>query len=71
MSWSLPIEFKQANASTSGCTKYQQFYNTLAYWLVGNPISSCTLSGSGLSYVKKTISYYQQIYGTPWPYPAP
>jgi hypothetical protein len=71
LGWSLPIEFKQANASTTGCTNYQQFYNTLAYWLVGNPISSCALSGSGLKYVQNTISYYQQIYGKPWPYPAP
>jgi hypothetical protein len=68
---SLPIEFKQANANTTGCTKYQQFYNTLAYWLVGNPINSCTLSGSGLNYVKGTISNYKQIYGKAWPYPAP
>ena len=68
---SLPLEFQQANANTTGCTTYQQFYNTLAYWLVGNPIKSCTLSGSGLKYVKNTITYYQQIYGKPWPYPAP
>jgi hypothetical protein len=68
---SLPLEFQQANANTSGCTPYQQFYNTLAYWLVGNPINSCTLSGSGLKYVQNTINYYTQIYGQPWPYPAP
>jgi hypothetical protein len=68
---SLPIEFQQANAKTTGCTKYQQLYNTLAYWLVGNPITSCTLSGSGLKYVQAAIGNYQQIYGKAWPYPAP
>jgi hypothetical protein len=68
---SLPIEFQQANANTSGCSTYQQFYNTLAYWLVGNPINSCTLSGSGLKYVQNTINYYKQVYGKAWPYPAP
>jgi hypothetical protein len=68
---SLQIEFTQANASTTGCTKYEQFYNALAYWLVGNPISSCKLSGSGLKYMQSTVGYYQQIYGKAWPYPAP
>jgi hypothetical protein len=68
---SLPIEFKQANAGTKGCTPYQQFYNTLAYWLVGDPISGCTLSGPGLSYVQGAIGNYQMIYGKAWPYPMP
>lgn len=67
---SFAIEYKQANANTS-CSDYQQFYNTLAYWLVGNPIKSCTLKGSGLKYVQNTLTYYQQIYGKPWPYPGP
>jgi hypothetical protein len=68
---SLPIEFQQANASVSGCTNYQQFYNMLAYWLVGNPITSCKLSGMGLDYVNTTIANYETVYGQPWPYDAP
>jgi hypothetical protein len=68
---SLVIEYQQANANVSGCTEYQQLYNTLAYWLVGNAINSCTLTGQGLKYVQTTISNYEQIYGMSWPYPAP
>jgi hypothetical protein len=67
---SLPIEYQQANQGLN-CTNYQQMYNTLAYWLVGNPITSCKLSGQGLKYVQDTIGYYKQIYGKAWPYPAP
>jgi hypothetical protein len=68
---SLPIEFQQANASAGSCTTYQQFYNTLAYWLVGDPITGCNLAGDGLKYVKATIANYEMVYGTTWPYPAP
>jgi hypothetical protein len=68
---SLPLEYTAANAGTSGCTPYEQFYNTLAYWLVGNPITACKLSGQGLTYVNGAIGNYQQIYGKAWPYPMP
>jgi hypothetical protein len=71
LGYSLPIEYLQANQGSAGCTKYQQFYNTLAYWLVGNAANGCTLSGSGLKYVQSAIGHYQQIYGQAWPYPAP
>jgi hypothetical protein len=71
LGYSLPIEYMQANANTSGCSTYQEFYNTLAYWLVGNPINSCQLSGQGLDYVNNVISNYQQVYGKAWPYPGP
>lgn len=68
-SWA--INFQQANAMAPGCTIYQQWYLSLAYWLTGNPTSSCTLTGSGLDYVKSAISNYQMLYGKAWPYPGP
>jgi hypothetical protein len=71
LGYSLPIEYKQANAGVSGCTPYQQFYNTLAYWLVGDPITSCTLSGQGINYVQGAIANYEMIYQKTWPYPMP
>jgi hypothetical protein len=63
--------FKAANAMASGCTTYQQWYLSLAYWLTGNATTSCTLSGSGLQYVQTALSNYQMLYGMPWPYPGP
>lgn len=66
------INFQQANANATGCTQMQQWYLSLAYWLTGNETSSCTLSGSGLSYVKTAITDYETIlYNNTWPYPGP
>jgi hypothetical protein len=66
------INFQQANAQASGCTTYQQWYLSLAYWLTGNATTSCKLSGAGLQYVQTAISDYQTVlYNKTWPYPAP
>jgi hypothetical protein len=64
-------QFIAANAMAKGCTTYQQWYLTLAYWLTGNATSTCTLSGSGLKYVQSALANYQMLYGKPWPYPGP
>jgi hypothetical protein len=64
--------FQAANAGASGCTTYQQWYLTLAYWLTGNPTTSCTLTGSGFDYVQSTLQGYQSpLYGSAWPYSFP
>jgi hypothetical protein len=63
--------FQQANSKASGCSMIQQWYLTMAYWLTGNTQSSCILSGSGYTYDKAVINYYQTLYGTPWVYPFP
>jgi hypothetical protein len=60
-----------ANAGAKGCSTYQQWYLSLAYWLTGNPTSTCSLSGSGLQYVQEALSNYQMLYGKAWPYPGP
>jgi hypothetical protein len=64
-------QFASANSMAKGCTTYQQWYLTLAYWLTGNVTTTCTLSGPGLTYVKNALSNYQSLYGKPWPYPGP
>jgi hypothetical protein len=71
ITYSWAINFQQANATATGCTIYQQWYLSLAYWLTGNATTSCTLSGDGLSYVNNALSNYQMIYNKPWPYPGP
>jgi hypothetical protein len=71
ITYSWAINFMQANAGATGCTIYQQWYLSLAYWLTGNATNSCTLSGSGLNYVKSAEGNYQQLYGKAWPYPGP
>jgi hypothetical protein len=63
--------FEAANAKATGCSTYQQWYLSLAYWLTGNVNTTCTLSGPGLQYVQTALSNYQQLYGKPWPYPGP
>jgi hypothetical protein len=63
--------FQNANAMATGCTTYQQWYLSLAYWLTGNATTSCTPSGSGLSYVNSALSNYKMMYGQTWPYPGP
>jgi hypothetical protein len=64
--------FQAANAGVSGCTIYQQWYLTLAYWLTGNATTSCTLTGSGYDYVRSTLAGYQSpLFGSAWPYPFP
>ncbi len=66
--------FQQANGQASGCTLIRQWYLTMAYWLTGNPTTSCTLaSGSaGYNYVQSIINNYQTtLYNATWPYPFP
>jgi hypothetical protein len=46
INFSWKYEFMAANAKATGCTTYQQWYLTLAYWLTGNATTTCTLSGS-------------------------
>jgi hypothetical protein len=71
LTYSWPLNFQQANAMAQGCTIYQQWYLSLAYWLTGDATSSCTLSGPGLQYVNDALTNYQQLYGHAWPYPGP
>ena len=71
ISYTWKYNFIAANADAKGCSTYQQWYLSLAYWLTGNPTTSCTLSGSGLSYAKEALSNYQMLYGKAWPYPGP
>jgi hypothetical protein len=71
ISYTWKYNFQDANAKATGCTTYQQWYLSLAYWLTGNATTSCTLSGSGLQYVKDALSNYQTLYGMAWPYPGP
>jgi hypothetical protein len=68
-SWA--INFQQANMGANGCTIYQQWYLSLAFWLTGNATNSCSLSGDGLNYVQSAISNYQMLYNMTWPYPGP
>jgi hypothetical protein len=63
--------FEAANAMAKGCSVYQQWYLSLAFWLTGNPTKTCTLSGAGLQYVKDALANYQTLYGKAWPYPGP
>jgi hypothetical protein len=71
VSYTWKYEFMAANAMATGCTTYQQWYLTLAYWLTGNATTSCTLTGAGLQYVQNALSNYQMLYGSAWPYPGP
>jgi hypothetical protein len=72
LDYSWAINFQQANSRASGCTQFQQWYLSLAYWLTGNVTTSCKLSGAGLQYVQTAISDYETVlYNKPWPYPAP
>jgi hypothetical protein len=72
MDYTWKYNFQDANATATGCTTYQQWYLSLAYWLNGAPANtSCTLSGSGLQYVKDALSNYKTLYGQAWPYPGP
>jgi hypothetical protein len=64
-------EFQAANAMATGCSTYQEWYLTLAYWLTGNATTTCTLSGDGLQYVQNALNNYEMLYGKPWPYPGP
>lgn len=69
-----PGNFQISSSKVTGCTLMQGWYLTLAHWLTGNILSSCTLSSSSSSYnyVKKIINDYQTpLYGTAWPYPFP
>ncbi len=50
----------------------QKVYLTLGYWLVGNPVTSCTVTGDAVNYVNSVLSAYKMLFpGTPFPYPAP
>ena len=71
ITYSWKYNFDQANAQATGCTIYQQWYLSLAYWLTGNPTKTCTLTGSGLKYVQSAESNYKDLYGMAWPYPGP
>jgi hypothetical protein len=66
-----PIYFQQANAKATGCTQVQQSYLSLAYYLTGNPTTTCALSGAGKQYVQTAINDYQVLYNQSWPYPGP
>ena len=71
ISYTWKYNFIAANAKATGCSIYQQWYLSLAYWLTGNATTSCTLSGAGKTYVQDALSNYQMLFGTPWPYPGP
>jgi hypothetical protein len=71
ISYTWKYNFIAANANASGCSIYQQWYLSLAYWLTGDATNSCTLSGSGKQYVQRAISNYEMLFNTPWPYPGP
>jgi hypothetical protein len=68
-SWA--VNFKEANAMASGCTIYQQWYLSLAYWLTGSATTTCSLTGAGLQYANNAIENYKMLYGKAWPYPGP
>jgi hypothetical protein len=71
ISYTWKFNYQAANAMATGCSIYQQWYLSLAYWLTGNATTSCTLSGSGLQYVQNAFGNYQMLYGHAWPYPGP
>jgi len=72
MDYTWKYNFQDAGSAAQGCSIYQQWYLSLAYWLNGAPAStSCKLSGSGLQYAQQAVSNYQMMYGKAWPYPAP
>jgi hypothetical protein len=71
ISFSWKYNFQAANAVATGCSTYQQWYLSLAYWLSGNQNGSCTLTGTDLTYVQDAIANYQMLYGKAWPYPGP
>jgi hypothetical protein len=71
ISFSWKYNFMAANANAKGCTLQQQWYLSFAYWLTGSATTTCTLSGSGLAYVRSAISNYQMLFGRAWPYPGP
>jgi hypothetical protein len=71
ITFSWKYNFMAANANAKGCTAQQQWYLSLAYWLTGSATATCTLSGSGLAYVRSAMSNYQMLFGSAWPYPGP
>jgi hypothetical protein len=71
ISYTWKYNFIDANAQATGCTPYQQWYLSLAFWLTGDATTSCTLTGDGLQYVKDALGNYKTLYGTAWPYPGP
>jgi hypothetical protein len=71
ISYTWKYNFMAANAEATGCSTYDQWYLSLAYWLTGNPTSSCKLSGAGLQYAQQALSNFQMLYGKAWPYPGP
>jgi hypothetical protein len=71
ISYTWKYNFIDANAKATGCTIYQQWYLSLAFWLTGNATTSCTLSGAGKTYVQNALSNYQMLFNMPWPYPGP
>jgi hypothetical protein len=71
ISYTWKYNFIAANAKATGCTSYQQWYLSLAYWLTGDATTSCTLTGAGLQYVDDALANYKTLYGSAWPYPGP
>ncbi|HEY2748992.1 MAG TPA: hypothetical protein VGL86_30435 [Polyangia bacterium] len=71
ISYTWKYNFIAANAKATGCTSYQQWYLSLAFWLTGDATTSCTLTGAGLQYVNDALGNYQTLYGSAWPYPGP
>jgi hypothetical protein len=67
------INFSQANSKATGCTEVQEWYLSLAYWLTGHVVDTCTLGKSpGRNYVETAINDYETVlYKTTWPYPGP
>ena len=73
ISFSWKYNFDAANMGITGCSVYQKWYLSLAYWLTGDHTTGCTPDSSdgGLQYVQSAEMNYQQLFGKPWPYPGP
>jgi hypothetical protein len=71
ITFSWKYNFEAANANATGCSTYQQWYLSLAYWLTGSATTTCTLSGAGLNYVNAALGNYKTPFGKTWPYPGP
>jgi hypothetical protein len=76
MGYTFYYEYQQAQGTSTGCDPYQKMYKTVAYWLNGDVSNDCNVppggaQGGDLNYVNSALSYYQQMYGKPWPYEAP
>jgi hypothetical protein len=73
IAFSWKYNFQAANAMATGCSLQQQWYLSLAFWLTGNPTTTCTPNSNdgGLMYVQAALSNYQMLFGKAFPYPGP